>query len=69
MVVSLHQAAFGLGLLYDRLTLYASDTYDNYFLVTPSVILALVEGVLGYERIFVEGSTWTFRKGIELKKF
>jgi hypothetical protein len=49
--------------------MFIDDDYDNYFLVTPSVILALVEGVLGYERVWVEGSTWTFRKMTELKKF
>jgi hypothetical protein len=67
--VRLHQAAFGSGLLYDRLVMTVDNSYGNYFLVTPSVILALIEGILGYERVWVEGSTWTFTKGVELKKF
>lgn len=66
--VKLHPAAFGSGLQYDRLTLTVDDEDRSPFLVTPSVILALVEGVLGYSRVWVDGSVWTFRKGDVLKK-
>lgn len=66
--VNLHPAAFGSGLQYDRLTLAVDDEDRSPFLVTPSVILALVEGVLGYSRVCVNGSIWTFRKGDILKK-
>ncbi|KAH7147002.1 hypothetical protein B0J13DRAFT_500867 [Dactylonectria estremocensis] len=66
--VNLHPAAFGSGLQYDRLTLAVDDEDRSPFLVTPSVILALVEGVLGYSRVWVDGSIWTFRKGDILKK-
>ena len=68
--VLLFQAAFGLGLTYDRLMLRVDDSSDdNYFLVTPTAILSLVEGMLGYERVSVQGCVWTFRKDTELRKF
>jgi len=55
--------------MYDRLTLRVDRSTENYFLVTPTVILSLVEGALGYERVSVQGCVWTFRKDTELRKF
>jgi hypothetical protein len=70
VTVQLFQAAFGLGLTYDRLILSVDKYSDNnYFLVTPTVILSLVEGMLGYERVSVQGCVWTFTKHTELRKF
>ncbi|KAJ9148625.1 hypothetical protein NKR23_g4788 [Pleurostoma richardsiae] len=64
--IKLQQSAFGLGLMYDRLVLSMEDRYTHRFGVTPTIVLALVEGVLGYERVSVDGTIWTYRRAREL---
>ncbi|KAI8627620.1 hypothetical protein F5Y19DRAFT_442325 [Xylariaceae sp. FL1651] len=64
--VKLHQSAFGLGLIYDRLTI-TSDARYSVQTVSPTIILALIEGVLGYKSVSADGSSWTFRRDIEFK--
>ncbi|KAK6952641.1 hypothetical protein Daesc_004931 [Daldinia eschscholtzii] len=65
--VELHQSSFGFGLMYDRLTLTAKDRSPQ-FLVSPMIVLPFVEGVLGYKSVSVNGSSWVFRRDIELRK-
>ncbi|ORY60917.1 uncharacterized protein BCR38DRAFT_349091 [Pseudomassariella vexata] len=62
--VKLHQSAFGLGLMYDRLTLSVEGRYST-FTVTPMIVLSLIEGVLGYKTVFADNSSWAFRKDIK----
>ncbi|KAK4129077.1 hypothetical protein N657DRAFT_639627 [Parathielavia appendiculata] len=65
--VTLHQSAFGLGEMFDRLTLNTEETrYTNQFTVTSPMIVALIEGVLGYELVSTNGA-WHFRKDTALK--
>jgi hypothetical protein len=65
--VELHQSAFGLGEMFDRLTLSTEETrYTNQFTVTSPMIVSLIEGVLGYELISTDGS-WKFRRDIEFR--
>ncbi|PKS07128.1 hypothetical protein jhhlp_005728 [Lomentospora prolificans] len=59
---SLHQCAYGLGTWHDRLTLYAENRYGGGHFITPTIILAIVEGQLGYELTYQESSRWVFRK-------
>ncbi|KAK7942920.1 uncharacterized protein PG986_012033 [Apiospora aurea] len=66
--IKLHQSAFGLGLIYDRLTLSVDRPYAQYG-VSPMIVLSLVEGVLGYQNVGNEGSCWKFRKDVELKRY
>ncbi|KAI0547779.1 hypothetical protein F4679DRAFT_597447 [Xylaria curta] len=64
--VQLHQSAFGLGVVYDRLTIVSDSRYHTQT-VSPTIVLSLIEGVLGYKNIFCDGSSWTFRKDVEFR--
>lgn len=64
--IKLCQSAFGLGLMYDRLLLQVESRYC-VFTITPAIILNLVEGVLGYERVYSDGNCWTYQKTTEWK--
>ncbi|KAK8098510.1 uncharacterized protein PG998_013996 [Apiospora kogelbergensis] len=66
--IKLHQSAFGLGLIYDRLTLSVDRPYSQYG-ISPMIVLSLVEGVLGYQNAGSEASCWRFRREVELKKY
>ncbi|KAI0880932.1 uncharacterized protein GGS22DRAFT_192769 [Annulohypoxylon maeteangense] len=65
--VKLHQSPFGLGPIYDRLTLSVEER-NSYFLVSPMLVLSFIEGVLGYKSVSVDGGSWIFRKDIEFRK-
>ncbi|KAI0397974.1 hypothetical protein F5Y17DRAFT_454557 [Xylariaceae sp. FL0594] len=64
--ITLHQSAFGLGLVYDRLTLTTEQRYSLQSL-TPTTVLALVEGVLEYELVAAHASSWAFRRDVEFR--
>ncbi|KAI1117719.1 hypothetical protein F5Y14DRAFT_447666 [Nemania sp. NC0429] len=76
--VTLHQSAFGLGLMYDRLTLGSDGRHAAQAqAVSPTLVLALVEGVLGYRAVSQQGegggggggggSSWAFRRDVEFR--
>ncbi|KAL2136196.1 hypothetical protein VTI74DRAFT_5074 [Chaetomium olivicolor] len=65
--VTLHQSAFGLGEMFDRLTLSTEETrYTNRFRVTAPMIVSLIEGVLGYQLTSTRDA-WIFRRDTEFK--
>jgi hypothetical protein len=65
--VTLYQSAFGLGEMFDRLVLSTEETkYTTQFQVTSPMVVALIEGVLGYELISTRGA-WSFRRDAEFK--
>ncbi|KAI0505375.1 hypothetical protein F5B22DRAFT_627987 [Xylaria bambusicola] len=64
--IKLHQSAFGLGIVYDRLTVTVESRHTTQQ-ISPTLLLAMVEGVLGYKSMSSEGRFWTFRKDIEFK--
>jgi len=65
--IRLCQSAFGLGELYDKLILSTKETrYTNQFHITTTMVVALIEGVLGYDPILSQG-TWSFRRDTEYK--
>ncbi|KAK3989906.1 hypothetical protein QBC44DRAFT_369473 [Cladorrhinum sp. PSN332] len=67
--ITLHQCAFGLGEMFDRLTLSTEETrYTNQFRVTAPIVIALIEGVLGYELLSTQSGTWNFRRNLEFKR-
>lgn len=66
MAVELHKGPFGLGLSYNRLVL-SGDSRRGH-LVSPTIVLSLVENVLGYENTFTDRYCWQFRKDSPLKK-
>ncbi|KAI1266946.1 hypothetical protein F5Y18DRAFT_352796 [Xylariaceae sp. FL1019] len=59
----LHQAAFGLGLVYDRLTISSYTVQQP----SPMLILPLVESVLGYKTVAVKKGSWVFRRDVEFR--
>ncbi|KAH6650424.1 hypothetical protein F5144DRAFT_588902 [Chaetomium tenue] len=65
--IDLHQSAFGLGEVFDRLTLSTEETkYTNQFTVTAPMVVSLIEGVLGYKLISTDGR-WNFRRDTAFK--
>lgn len=64
--VTLHQSAFGLGVMYDRLTMSPEGRYSVQA-VSPTIVLALVEGVLGYRGVSQQQGSWTFRRDVEFR--
>ncbi|KAI3328660.1 hypothetical protein F4824DRAFT_405785 [Ustulina deusta] len=64
--VKLHQSAFGLGVVYDRLTVTVETRYTAQEL-SPTILLAVIEGVLGYKGVSNDGPLWTFRRDVEFR--
>ncbi|KAL1837816.1 hypothetical protein VTJ49DRAFT_3381 [Mycothermus thermophilus] len=67
--IQLHQSAFGLGEMFDRMTMstgrhgYGSP---NPFTITFPMVVSLIEGVLGYDLISTDGM-WKFRRDAEFR--
>ncbi len=54
--------------MYDRLLLTTENSrYTQQFAVNPCIVLALVEGVLGYEQVSANLGRWTYRRDAEFK--
>ncbi|CAM1509908.1 Fc.00g002430.m01.CDS01 [Cosmosporella sp. VM-42] len=53
---------------YDTLTLHAENRYAGTWTASPTMILNIVEGVLGYERVFGDSNSWQYRKDTPFKK-
>jgi hypothetical protein len=51
--------------MFDRLTLNTETSYSNRFTVTSPALVALIEGLLGYEKTPQDG--WHFRRDTEFK--
>ncbi|OCK83714.1 hypothetical protein K432DRAFT_321727 [Lepidopterella palustris CBS 459.81] len=66
VVLTLQESPFGLGLVFDRLHISIEHSRMNYRL-GPTMLLSLIEGVLGYTLTYGTGDTWTFRKETEFK--
>ena len=65
--IKLHQSAFGLGELFDRLTLSTEETkYTNQFTLTSPMVVSLIEGALGYKLVSTD-SGWNFRRDTEFR--
>jgi hypothetical protein len=54
--------------MYDRLTMAVEGRYSNYT-VTPLILLPLIEGVLGYKSVLVDGHSWRYRRDVEFRKY
>ncbi|EEY20156.1 conserved hypothetical protein [Verticillium alfalfae VaMs.102] len=64
--IQLHQSAFGLSEMFDKLELSTQDNrYTTQFQMTSPMLLALIEGVLGYKLLSSQGGTWSFRRETE----
>ncbi len=57
-------------MMYDRLTLTTEENrYVKQFGVNPCIVLSLVEGILGYEKVSVHSGHWTYRRDSEFRGF
>ncbi|KAM7202727.1 hypothetical protein V8F33_002653, partial [Rhypophila sp. PSN 637] len=71
ITVTLHQCAFALGEMFDRLTLGVHDIrYVEMFQPTVPMILVMIEQFLGYEAVSSQsqGDVWHFRRDTEIVK-
>lgn len=66
-MVERNEATSSFGLPYDMLTLSTQGQYGSRFTVSPTLILALVEGSLGYKRVYSNANTWQYRKDTPFK--
>ncbi|KAF9873561.1 hypothetical protein CkaCkLH20_09020 [Colletotrichum karsti] len=64
--VKLHNSAFGLGAIIDRLVLVAENR-NGTFTITPTIVLSLIEGVLGYRPTYSDAHSWTYRRDVEFR--
>lgn len=55
-------------MMYDRLVLIAENRYGVRYAISPTIVLHLIEGVLGYSQVSVDGSFWTYRKDVEFRR-
>ncbi|KAJ4260538.1 hypothetical protein NW762_007279 [Fusarium torreyae] len=66
--IGLNHATCGFGLEYDRLTLFCENRYGSVFTISATMILNLVEGVFGYERVYGDSCSWHYRRDTPFKK-
>ena len=57
----MRESCFGLGMFYDRLD-FELDSYNYKHGLSPVMIIAFVEGVLGYRMTYNDSVSWTFRR-------
>jgi hypothetical protein len=53
--------------MYDRLTLFAENKYGGGHFVSPTIVLPIIEGVLGYKQVYSDAASWTYRKDVQFK--
>ncbi len=56
--------------MFDSLILTTGETnrFVRQFPINPTIVLSLVEGVLGYERVSADSSRWTYRRDAEFRQ-
>jgi hypothetical protein len=70
--VKLHQSAFGLTEMFDRVVLSTDkNQITNKFRVTAPIVMSFIEGVLGYEFVAANPTnnvaSWGFRRDAAFK--
>jgi hypothetical protein len=65
--IQLHQLPFGLGNTYDRLTVSSQGRRAEPLMISPTMIMNIVESQFGYEKVYQEGSNWHYRRDIPFK--
>lgn len=67
--ITLQQSCFATGIYSDRLVLVSQkDKFRPLYAVNPTMVLAFVEGVLGYTRVTMERGSWMFRRDVPFKE-
>ncbi|CAH0058581.1 unnamed protein product [Clonostachys solani] len=62
-----HQSS-SFGMSYDTITLSAEPLYGRNTTLSPPVILALIEGLLGYELVYRDASHWQYRRETPIRR-
>jgi hypothetical protein len=67
--VRLVESNFGLGLFYDSLTIEPWDHHQRHVVMNPVLILAFIQGVLGYQSIQETSGQgyWEFKRTRPIK--
>ncbi|CAK7237010.1 hypothetical protein SBRCBS47491_009831 [Sporothrix bragantina] len=58
--VQYNQSCWGASPMFDSVTL--TSEANNIFIFNPALVLAFVEGVLGYDKVSTEQGIWTYRR-------
>ncbi|CAK7228422.1 hypothetical protein SCUCBS95973_006877 [Sporothrix curviconia] len=58
--VKYNQSCWGANPMFDAVTL--TSEANNIFIFNPAMVLAFVEGVLGYDKVSTEQGIWTYRR-------
>ena len=66
MDVQLNKSAFGLGIVYDVMTIAPNDDRDLMRL-PPVLLLNIVQNVLGYKLVAEFSQSWRFRRDTPIK--
>ncbi|CAG9977921.1 unnamed protein product [Clonostachys byssicola] len=62
-----HQSS-SFGMSYDTITLSTEPRYGRTTTLSPPVILALIEGLLGYELVYRDASHWQYRRETPIRR-
>ncbi|CAK7217019.1 hypothetical protein SEUCBS140593_003063 [Sporothrix eucalyptigena] len=63
--VQYNQSCWGASPMFDSVTL--TSEANNIFQFNPALVLAFVEGVLGYDKVSTEQGIWTYRRMVPFK--
>ena len=64
--VKYNQSCWGASSMFDMVTLTSEG--NSIFEFNPAIVLAFVEGVLGYEKVSTEQGLWTYRRVTPFKR-
>ncbi|KJR87434.1 uncharacterized protein SPSK_10412 [Sporothrix schenckii 1099-18] len=65
VAVEFNQSCWGTSPMHDQVTL--TSEANNIFQFNPAIVLAFIEGVLGYDKVSTEQGIWTFRRTVPFK--
>jgi hypothetical protein len=63
--VKYNQSCWGSSPMHDQVTL--TSEANNIFQFNPAIVLAFIEGVLGYDKVSTEQGVWTYRRMVPFK--
>ena len=62
----MRESCFGIGLVHDRVR-FELDSHNYRHGLSPTLIIAFVESVLGYRLTYNDAMTWTFRRDVAFR--
>lgn len=68
MDIKLHSSPWGLGPMYDRLSMNIPKNSYQVQLISPLMPISIIEGVLGFQETYSDGSTWHFIRTVAFKE-